>query len=338
MSKFGLLFFPRSPETVVNTTRLMEELGYDLLGLADTPGLAMDVYVGLTLAAVNTSRLMLGPCVTNPVTRDLSVTASAIASVDVVSGGRAYLGISGGFSGVNNLGVRPAPTSAMARVVPSLRDLTAGRVASIDGRTVRIPGSQRPVPIYITASGPKGLRIGGRVADGVIMHVGLLPEVVQDAMEYVRQGAQEVGRDWREVEIWVLAVASCSEDGQAARNSLKGAVGSVAAYIFSPNTQGKHLPPELEEPVVRLRRGYSATDHLQPGPSRNLALVEELGLADYLLERFAFAGTPEECRQKLLQLEAIGVDKFIFSISASPNVEQDARMLAQALNLSGSRS
>lgn len=332
-SRFGLNLLPRDPEMLVSTVRLMEELGYDLLGVGDSPGLAMDVYVGLTLAAVNTSRLRLGPCVTNPVSRDLAVTASAIAAVDAVSGGRAYLGIAGGFSAVYNLGLRPARTSTMAQVVPQLRDLVAGRSVARDGGTAHLAWSHGSLPIYITASGPKGFRIGGRVADGVIIQVGLLPHVVQEAMEQVRQGAEEAGRDRRQVDIWVFAPASCSEDGQAARNGLKGAVAGVAAYVFSPNTLGKHLPPALEEPVARLRREYAPTEHMQPGGGANLALVERLGLTDYLLDRFALAGTPEECRQKVQQLEAVGVDGFIFSLSASPNPQRDARVLAGALGV-----
>jgi len=331
----GLVFFPRSPDLVVRTVRLMEELGYDLAGLIDSHALSMDVYVALTLAAANTSRLRIGPCVTNPVTRDLSVTASAIASVDLASGGRAYLGISRGFSGARAVGVTPAATSAMARVIPHLRALLAGRETTMDGRTMRIAWARRAVPIYLAASGPRGLRIGGRVADGVLMHMGLFPEVVQAALEHVRVGAGEAGRDWRDLDLCVYGAAACSPDGRAARDSVRGAVAGMGASVFSPGPEGKQLPPELEAAVARLRREYLVTGHMQAGDEHNVGLMERLGLTDYLVDRFAFAGTPEEVRRKVDGLKALGVTRFVFNVCMSPDIERDARALAQALRLQG---
>lgn len=333
MSKIGLLFFPRSPDTVVRTVRLMEELGYDLLGLVDSHALSMDVYVGLTLAATHSSRLRLGPCVTNPVTRDLSVTASAIASVDMVSGGRAYLGISRGFSGSRAVAIEPATTSAMAEVVPQLRALIAGRSAEIHGRNIRLKWTQHSIPIMVAGSGPRALRIAGHVADAVLVHMGLFPEVVRDALEQVRRGAEEAGRDWRELDIWVFGAAACSEDGRKARSSVKGAVAGMGASVFSPSSQGKRLPPGLEDAVSRLRREYMVTEHMQLDEDHNVALIDRLGLADYLLDRFAFAGTPDEFRRKIRQIEALGVDKFLFNVCMSADLEGDVRTIAAALGL-----
>lgn len=336
MSQYGLVFFPHNPTQVVRTARLMDELGYDRLGLIDSHALSMDVYVALTLAAKETSRLSLGPCVTNPVTRDLSVTASAIASVDVVSGGRAFLGISRGFSGARAVALTPSTTTAMAKVVPDLRALIGGRAITIDGRPVRIAWSRRALPIHIAASGPKGLRIAGCVADGVLMHMGVFPDVVRAALDQVRLGAEEAGRDWREVDIWVYGAAACSDDGEAARHSVKGAVAGMGASVFSPTTEGKHVAPELEQAVARLRQEYLVTEHMQVGDEHNVALMERLGLADYLIERFAFAGTPEELRRKLDGLREIGVNKFMFNVCMSSNLEKDIQVLARALQL-GSR-
>lgn len=331
MAKSGLLFFPRTAETVVTAARQMESLGYDLLGLADTPALALDVYVGLTLAALNTSRILLGPCVTNPVSRHPTVTASAVASIDTISGGRAYLGISGGYSGVHNLGLRAASTTSMRHVVPLLRDLMAGKAVAVDGGTVQIAWARRPVPIFLAASGPKGLVIAGQVADAVFVNVGLLPDLVAEAVGHIRRGAEASGRDWRQIEIWVMGVASCAEDAHQAIEEVKGAAVGIASYVLSGNPRDKAIPRGMEEAVARMCRGYSTRQHLQPGTNPNVVLAEELGLMDYLLERFALAGSPEDCRKKAQALEALGIDGFLFSVSASPDLYRDIRMLARAL-------
>lgn len=331
MATFGLVFTPRSPDTVIRATRLMDELGFELVGLIDSHSRAMDVYVALTLVAANTSRLRLGPCVTNPVTRDLTVTAAAMASVDLVAPGRTYLGISKGFSGVGAVGIRPTATSAMADVVPQARALLAGESVALDGRTARVVWSRRALPVYIAASGPKALQIGGRVADGVFVHMGHFPDVVEDSLAYVRRGAEEGGRDWRTLDLWLYGAAACAEDGRAAREAVKGAVAGMGASVFSPTTAGKRVPGELEGAVAELRRQYAVTQHMQPGAGANEHLIDRLGLTEYLLDRFAFVGTPGEIREKVKRLEALGVERFLMNLSMSEDLERDIRLLAQAL-------
>ncbi len=334
MSSFGLQFFPRTATGVAGTAALMDELGYDLLGLIDSHALAMEVYVALTLAATRSTRILLGPCVTNPVTRDLSVTAAAAASLDLVSGGRAFLGISRGFSGVRAVGLRPGTASSMAEAVPRLRALMSGDPVEADGRAMRLAWSKHAVPIMIAASGPKALTFAGRVADSVLVHLGTSPAVVSAAVARVRDGAKEAGRDPDAVEIWAFGAAVCSPDGKAARASVKSTVAGMGAMVFAPDTTGKHVPADLEQPIAELRREYRVTQHMLPGEDHNVRLIERLGLADYLVDRFAFAGTPDDIRKKVAALEAIGVTRVIFNLATSPDIDADARALATALGIS----
>jgi 5,10-methylenetetrahydromethanopterin reductase len=334
MSSFGLIFFPRTAPSVAGTAELMDELGYDLLGFIDSHALAMDVYVALTLAATRSSRIRLGPCVTNPVTRDLSVTAAAVASLDLVSGGRAFLGISRGFSGAMSVGLRPGTTSSMADIVPRLRALMSGDPIDADGREMRLAWSKCAAPIMMAASGPKALLIAGRVADAVLIHVGILPAVVSAAVARIRDGAKEAGRDPDAVEIWAHGAAACSPDGKVARESVKGTVAGMGAAVFTPNTTGKHVPADLEKPIAELQREYRVTQHMQRSDDHNVRLIERLGLADYLVDRFAFAGTPDDIRKKVSMLETIGVTRFIFNLSTSPDVDATARALAMTLGIS----
>lgn len=331
MPTFGLVFTPRSPDTVVRAARLMEELGFELVGLVDSHSRAMDIYVAMTLVAANTSRLKVGPCVTNPVTRDLTVTAAAMASIELLAPGRTYLGISRGFSGTGAVGIRPTTTSAMADVIPQVRALLAGDSVTMGGRTAQMAWTRLAMPVYIAASGPKALAIGGRVADGVFMHMGHLPDVVTDSLAHVRRGAEEAGRDWRKLDLWLYGAAACTEDGHAARHAVKGAVAGMGTSVFSPTTEGKRVPRELEGAVAELRRQYAVTRHMDPGEDTNEHLIDRLGLTDYLLDRFAFAGTPEEIRRKVQRLEALGIERFLLNLSMSNDLEHDIRLLAQAL-------
>ncbi len=112
--RFGFFFWPYTPEYTARMARLGEDLGFDLVGIADTPGNALDPWVAMTLAAAATSRVRLATCVTNLVTRHPSITASAAASVDAAAGGRTILGVGAGHSGVANVGGAASRTARRA--------------------------------------------------------------------------------------------------------------------------------------------------------------------------------------------------------------------------------
>src|SRR5262252_6519029 len=128
--RVGFFFWPYTPEYTERMARLGEAHGFDMVGIADTPGNAMDPWVAMTLAAAVTSRVRLCTCVTNLVTRHPSVTASAAASVDAVSGGRTILGVGAGHSGVANVGGAPAGAAGLAEGIAFLRSALAGERAS----------------------------------------------------------------------------------------------------------------------------------------------------------------------------------------------------------------
>src|SRR5262245_45235927 len=173
-----------------------EELGFDLVGLADTPGNAMDLWVAMTLAAGASQRVRLASCVTNLVTRHPAITAGAAASVDAVAGGRTILGVGAGHSGVANVGGTPASPRALRDGIAELRSLLAGERASAAGASwagaprvaaspagpARQHGEVRGhVPVYAAASGPGALRAAGAVADGIFINYGLQREHVASA-------------------------------------------------------------------------------------------------------------------------------------------------------------
>src|SRR5258707_12261010 len=159
--RVGFFFWPYTPEYTARMARLGEELGFDLVGIADTPGNALDPWVAMTLAAAATSRVRLATCVTNLVTRHPSITASAAASVDLAAGGRTILGIGAGHSGVANVGGAPTRAAELGEGLAFLKTALSGAPASWRGAATHLPWVKRPVPVYAAASGPAALQAAG---------------------------------------------------------------------------------------------------------------------------------------------------------------------------------
>jgi 5,10-methylenetetrahydromethanopterin reductase len=178
----------------------IEGLGFDHLWLTDSSLHARNCYSYLTLAALSSSRLLLGTAVTNPATRHSAITAAAAATVDEVSDGRMILGIGAGDRPLLALGLRPSPLATLEAAVGGIRQLWTGAEVDLAAPGVILSGAHlrfpaRPgIPVFISASGPKTLELAGRIADGVILLVGLFPEALEWAVAQVDRGAAAAGR------------------------------------------------------------------------------------------------------------------------------------------------
>ncbi|HEY4908462.1 MAG TPA: LLM class flavin-dependent oxidoreductase [Methylomirabilota bacterium] len=308
--RFGFFFWPYTPEYTVRMARLGEEYGFDMVGIADTPGNAMDPWVAMTLSVAATSRVRLATCVTNLVTRHPAITASAAASVDVVSGGRTILGIGAGHSGVANVGGAPAGPGVLREGVEFLRAALSGAPASWRGVTTHLPWVRRRVPVYAAASGPGALRAAGAAADGAFVNYGLGPEHVSRARELIEAGAKEAGRTAADVDVWSIACLDVSPRREAAFEKLGNILGFVAAYILGPDPEGRGVPPELVPALRELRASYTTRQR-----GMDATLVKRLGLFDYLRTRLAVAGTPEDCIGQVRAAEAAGATQLMFTVS-----------------------
>src|SRR4029453_4008560 len=193
-ARFGIVFLPESLHGFGELCREAENLGFEWVGVADSQSVFHELYVALTLAATSTSRVRVGPLVTNPLTRHLVVTASAIASIDAVSRGRAVLGIGPGDSASFPLGAPPATLAGLEDAILTLGRLTGGDVVERRERTWRVHRTSRRVPVYLAAEGPRTLELAGRVADGVIVGLGLTPDVVERSLAAIQPGARAAGR------------------------------------------------------------------------------------------------------------------------------------------------
>jgi 5,10-methylenetetrahydromethanopterin reductase len=312
--EIGFFFWPYTVELVRAMADAAERYGYDMIGIADTPGNAMDPWVAATLAAERVRRPRIALCVTNLESRAPAVSAAAIASLGLLAPGRAVLGIGAGHSGTSNIGLgRTKGAGAMADGVAQIRRLLRGEaVEGPDGRA-HIPWVKAPSPVFMAASGPHTLSAAGRVADGVFINFGLLAENLQASAARVRDGAAKAGRDASALELWQIAGLDCTEDGEAARRKIGAILAFMAGgYILAGDLGERGVPAELHGAVAELRQRYST----RPGEA-DARLVEELGLFDYLSRRFAVYGTPEDCAAQLARAEAAGLRRVMFTVSVA---------------------
>ncbi len=313
--EIGFFFWPYSVELVRGMAAAAERYGYDMIGIADTPGNAMDPWIAAALAAERVRRARIALCVTNLESRAPAVSAAAIASLDLLAPGRAVLGIGAGHSGTSNLGLaRTKGAGAMAEGVALIRRLLRGEaVTGPEGGRAEMPWVKAPSPVFMAASGPHTLAAAGRVADGAFVNFGLLEENLRASEARVREGAAKAGRDPEALELWQIAGLDCTEDGAAARRKIGAILAFMAGgYILAGDLGERGVPAALHGAVAELRRRYST----RPGEA-DARLVEELGLFDYLSRRFAIYGTPEDCAAQLARAEAAGLRRIMFTVSVA---------------------
>ena len=293
--ELGLGLFPTEPpRRIVEVARLAEELGYTHVWMGDSQLIWREVYVTLGAVGLATERITLGQGVTNPITRHPTVTASALATLGELTGGRVALGIGAGDSSVETFGSRPATMARLGEVVGTIRGLLGGESVDVGSGTARLDWAQPTrVPVYIAGSGPKILGLAGKIADGAIILVGTAPEQVQAAIACIRAAAAEVGRDleadgFRYV-LW--APCSISDDGAAARDFVKS---HVARVLKRPLPFA--LSADDQAVVDEVYRQYEYYDHMVVG-AKHSDIVP-----DRLVTKFAIAGTVEECREQVRAL------------------------------------
>ena len=309
--EIGFFFWPYDVALVRAMAEAADRFGYDMIGIADTPGNAMDPWVAATLVAEHTRRARVALCVTNLVTRHPAVSAAAIASLDLIAPGRTVLGIGVGHSGTKNLGAPSLPAGELAEGVTFIKELLRGRPASYRGGSAHLPWVKQPSPVFLAASHPRSLKAAGITADGAFINYGLSAENIAESEATVMQAATTAGRSRDELEIWQIACLDCHEDGAASRRKIGAILAFVSAYVMGGGDLARRgVPPEYREPLLELRRRYST----RPGDA-DAALVAELGLFDYLSRRLAVCGTPEECLAQVRAARAAGVRRLMFSVS-----------------------
>ena len=302
----GASILPTGLDEIGDWARLAEEGGFDYFTLADSQSFCFDVYVGLTLAAVETRRVGLGTTVTNPLTRHPVVTIGASASIDHLSGGRTFIGVGSGDSSVFSIGVPPARVEDLRAFLVAARSLMRGEQVNYLGRNIHTRWVTRAMPLVLAAAGPRTLRLAGELADVALINTGLTPELLETARAHVREGERLAGRPAGSVPIWAFAHCRIANTREEAIEQVKGPLTSSARHVFRGGLDGKGIPAAFRDRVARYQAQYDHAGHWSEG--RNLTLAEELGLLDYFVERFSIVGTPRECLAKTKELEQQGLD------------------------------
>jgi len=308
---FGFTLKPdHSIERSITLTRQAEAAGFSYGWLFDAHVLWKDVYPILALMAANTTDLRLGTCVTNPATRDITVTASALATLDEISGGRMDLGIGRGDSAQRVLGRGPVTTAKLEEAVGVIRDLVEGRTTSyMEAPELSLSYNGRlwtgswDLPVWIAGYGPMVLAMTGRVANGVILQLADV-DLIRWMIGMVRDSAAAAGRDPTSIKVQAAAPAHVGPIDEC-REHVRWFPALVSNHVVDlVNKYPREELPDSLTGYIREREGYDYQHHAAVG-SANAEFV-----SDDVSDRFSIVGRPEEHVRRLIELHEAGVDQF----------------------------
>ena len=303
--KFGITIKPdMKVERIVALTRQAEAAGFQYGWIFDSHVLWLEPYPLLTLMAENTKKMRLGTCVTNPASRDITVTSSLFATLNLISDGRMQLGIGRGDSSRRVLGKKPVGAGDLERAIKAFRELTAGREINYEGQPTRLSWAGGSPPVWVAGYGPKVLDLAGRVGDGVILQFAD-PDLIEWCLGFVNKGAEAAGRDPRSIEVMAAAPVWISNDLELARKQVRWFPALVSNHVVDLISRYKpdDLPPALTS-YVSHRGRYDYQQHCEVDSSNSKFV------SDDVVDRFCLVGPAEAHRQKLRKLASLGVTQF----------------------------
>lgn len=299
---------PREPlRRVGELAAEIERRGFDSLWIIDFQVGMKDVYAALYLAALHTSRMLLGPGVTNLSTRHATVTASAMTALDELSDGRAVLGVGAGWSAVLAAGGRPARLPEIREGIEQLRRLFSGESVRFGSSDVNLATARRQIPIYVAAAQPGMLRMSGELADGVVLMGAADPEFCDWQLRFIREGLEKAGRDRKELVVDLQVTMSIQEETEQAVADVRAWATSQAATFVD----WKQMPPAYERfrpEFERAAQTYHLVEHL------SLHAEHKGVLSDEFVRSVAIAGDEEHCLDRLRDLARLDVDSMTFAL------------------------
>ena len=309
MLEFGVTVLPDPPwQRLVELIVKAERLGFDSGWTYDSPILWQEPYPLISVLVERTERMRIGMCVTNPVTREPAVTASAHATLQDISGGRIVMGMGRGDSAVRVMGRKPTPIAVFEERLRMIKDFMNGRPVVWEGTEIRLAWAVDlpEIPLYVAAYGPRALAVAGRVGDGVIIQLAD-PAIIEWTMGTARRAAEEAGRDPAALRCLVCAPSKVTDDLELARNEVRwfpAMVGNHVADIIRVHGDSSDIPRELTD-YIRNRDTYDYRDHSRVGAAHGAFVPDEI------CDRFAVIGSKDQVVERLRGLEAIGVDEWI---------------------------
>jgi probable F420-dependent oxidoreductase len=291
---------------VVELTRRAEELGFTNAWTFDSHILWQEPYVIYSQMLAATERIVVGPLVTNPVTRDPTVTASLFATLNDMFGNRTICGIGRGDSAQRVLGKKPTTLAQTEEAIHVIKELAEGRSIETPAGQVTIPWVRNgKLDVWMAGYGPKALALVGRKADGFILQLAD-PAILRWTVERVHEAAVDAGRDPAELAICVAAPAYVSDDIDHAREQCRwfgGMVGNHVADLVRRYGEDGEIPKALTD-YVKAREGYDYAHHGRAGNPDTEFVPDEI------VDRFCVLGSVDDHIAKLRELESLGVTQF----------------------------
>jgi probable F420-dependent oxidoreductase len=310
--EFGVVLQTDPPAwRVVDLARRAEHHGFRHVWTFDSHLLWQEPYVIYSQILAATHRVTVGPMVTNPSTREWTVTASLFATLNDMFGNRTICGIGRGDSAVRVISGRPATLANLREAVRVIRGLANGEAVPYKGAELRLPwATESRLPVWVAAYGPKALALAGEMGDGFILQLGD-PDIVAWSIAAVRKAAADAGRAASDVKICVAAPAYVTDGSPQqlahARDQCRwfgGMVGNhVADIVARYGSEGTAVPKALSDYIAG-RESYDYNAHGKPGSSHTDFVPDEI------IERFCLIGPVDEQVRRLRELEGLGVDQF----------------------------
>ena len=253
-----------------------------------------------------TRNVIVGPMVTNPATRDWTVTASLFATLNEMYGNRTVCGIGRGDSAVRVTNGKPTTLATLRESIDVIRELSNGREIEYNGSKIKFEwASKSKCEVWVAAYGPKALQLTGEVGDGFILQLADI-DIAAWTIDAVRKAARDAGRDPKSVKICVAAPAYVGDDLTHMREQCRwfgGMVGNHVADIVSRYGDSSAVPAALTD-YIKGRQGYDYKQHGQAGNTHTTFVP------DAIVDRFCILGKVDEHLKRLKELQEIGVDQF----------------------------
>ncbi|MFK7895201.1 MAG: LLM class flavin-dependent oxidoreductase [Myxococcota bacterium] len=301
----GLLAFP-SPTGTAKMAASAEEMGFGSIVYADTQCLTPEVWGQLMLVASATDSIEIGTGVTNPVSRDAAVTASAALGLQLASGGRAVIGIGRGDSSMAKIGRSPASPADFELYVERLRSYLDGEEVDRDGKPSRIEWLDQcevpHVPIEVAATGPKVIDIAARQADQISFAVGADTERLGECIERARNCAAAAGRDPSSLRFGAYINCVINPDPEVAREAIRGGLSVFAHFSGFKGMDIQSLPEGTRAAAEHLRTDYDMDNHAVAAGAHAQALDAEF------IHRFGIAGPLDEAIKRFEEIRDTGID------------------------------
>ena len=315
--KFGIEFVPDKPlDEIVKLVKLAEDVGFEYAWITDHYN-HKNVYETLALLAANTETIKMGPGVTNPYVRSPAIAASAIATIDEISEGRATFGIGPGDKATfDALGIEwTKPVSTIKSAIADINTLLAGEKTEGGAKLGGVKAVQEHIPIYMGAQGPKMLETAGEIADGVLINASN-PKDYEAAMPMIKKGLDAAGE--KEFDVGAYTATSIGADSDAAKNAAKIVVAFIAAGSPAPVIERHGLPEGYNEKMGAF---------LAKGDFGGAIGA----VTDEALDAFSVCGTPDEFIPKIEGLSEMGVTQYVAGSPVGKNVEESIKLLGEVI-------